>query len=517
MAHGIQSNAAKSITIVLFISALICSVSLAENAPDRNVLILPFNLPDNPNRELQSFKDHLDKVIRAALEGAGPNYQVVAPSATEQVLSQSPKVRTDSDAIEKAVNAGSDIVIFGFISQEEGRFRMKATMWDLKSGKATVASDHQVNNIHELSGLLQLFVSAVSRRLHGTPRLPFYRAEISSPGELMSINRLQTALDPGRNLAPWRSPEINSNLIGLDIGDLDGDGKNETVLVDDNTVTISRFENGSLVQLAQISDSPAVYLGAEVKDLDNDGVAELIVWYQTPKGVDSGILTYKGRSLKKISTFQNRILKVVRSPEDRNHQKILGQITNTPEMFSGRMETYDFRDGKLEETGTIALPPDTLLLSYDSGKLGQSEPVRAILNQNRRLMIFDQENRLLSVSEGSYGLEKKIRIQWPNEVKEVILPGRLLINESNIPGLGELLLIKHAEGGAVIQALRWADHKITETWKTIKMQGVVNDFEISDFKNQGIRSLVMLTNRLGQFLVFSGNRSIIYAFDLHHL
>ena len=78
----------------------------------------------------------------------------------------------------------------------------------------------------------------------------------------------------------------------------------------------------------------------------------------------------------------------------------------------------------------------------------------------------------------------------------------------------ELLLIKGDDGGSVIQALDLANGLLSEKWTTIRTQGTITDFSIKDFKNSAIRSLVMLTSKTGPFIVFSGARSIIYAFDL---
>ena len=109
------------------------------------------------------------------------------------------------------------------------------------------------------------------------------------------------------------------------MGDLDGDKKNETVLLEQRGITISRFEGGSLTTLTQFSQPPAAYLSAEVEDLDGDGVAELLLCYQTPSGIESSVVRYINRNFKVIAKFPNMILRTVRESGEDNKRILVGQ------------------------------------------------------------------------------------------------------------------------------------------------------------------------------------------------
>ena len=311
---------------------------------------------------------------------------------------------------------------------------------------------------------------------------------------------------------------MGSALWALDIGDLDGDKKNETVLLEQGSITISRFEGGSLVPLTQFSQPPAEYISAAVEDLDGDGVAELLLCYQTPSGIESAIIKYVNRNIKVIGKFPNMILRTVRESMEDKKRILVGQSTDGDDMFSGEMIRLEFQDGELIPSGKLMLSPGTLLLSYDSGPLGkQAEFVRIILNQDPRLMVFYRENRLLSqVSDRLYGLDRRIRIPYKSGVREISLPGRILIDRTSggSGGENELLVTKQAEGGSVIQALEWDGKELREKWKTVRSPGIISDFRIRDFKNEGLRSLVLILVKQNPFAVLNGLRSVIFAYDL---
>jgi len=312
------------------------------------------------------------------------------------------------------------------------------------------------------------------------------------------------------------SQEIRGALAAVDIGDMDGDKKNETVFVEDRGITISRFENGSLRTLTQFSESPAQYIAADVEDLDGDGVAELLLCYLTPVGLESAIVRYVNRNFKVTERLKNTILWAVTDPAVENRKILLGQRTDSDDMFNGEMLRYHFEGGKVSPAGKIMLPPGTLLLSYESGRLGKDKSaLQVILNQDQRLMVFDRENRLLdTISYRIYGLNRIVRIPHKGGYKPISLPGRVLIADTDGDGSNEILLVKHMDGGSVIQGLSWDNGRLSEKWKTIRSEGSISDFRVRDFKNVGIDSLVLILVKPNPFVALTGPRSVVFAYDL---
>ena len=495
---------------------LICSVSNSVSQESEKILILPFGVTsDNEKSELEAFSDHLDTRIRSAVRQLGGMYSVLSREEVDELLRGKSPPTTDEEARAAAIKSNSDLVVYGFLSCDDKGYRMQGVMWDHRTNRVTVTTDLKVTNIHALPGVLQFFISGINKRLQGSPFLPFYKTDPTGSASIHNSTKPRTLVNISRNEGPWLSPEITGALTGLDIGDIDGDKKNETVFVGDGGITISRFEVESLRSLTQFSQSPAVYLSAQVEDLDGDGVASLIVCYQAPSGIVSEIVRYVNRNLTLTDSFPNVILRAITDPSGKHKKILVGQKTDVEDMLSGEMIRFEIRSGKAVPDGKILLPPGTFLLSYASGHLGEKRDfLRIILNQDQRLMVFDNQNRLLAtLNDRIYGLNRRIRLPMGKDYKDIIWPGRILLADTNGDGRNELLVMKSLDGKSEIQALTWDGTQLTKKWNTSALDGIISDFSISDFKNNGIQSLVLILVKQDPFLAFSGPRSVVFAYD----
>lgn len=506
------------LTFLLVVIFLLGLARFAVGKPSSNVLILPFHVgPAYQKEELQDFADHVRERLKSAIGMLGEQVRVEGDGVTRDLLADREAPATDKDAIDLATRCGADLVIFGSLSDADNQYRMRGVMWDLRKGRVSVSTDLKVANIHGLPGVLQIFITNINRRIHGGPRLPLYKAGLPAATGGSHSRRMHSLASIPRDDRPWRSPGITAALTALDIGDIDGDRKNETVFLDDHGVTISRFEDGGLRTLAQFSHPPASYLSAEVEDVDGDGIAELLLCYRTPEGLESAIVRYVNRNLKVSNKFPGMILRTIRDPFNEKERILIGQRTDREDMFDGEMVRYRVDGGNVEPVGEVRLPPGTLLLSHVSGRLGKdSDFLRIILNQDQRLMVFDRQNRLLNtVADRIYGLNRSVRIRTAHGPKKIAIPGRLLITDTIGDGENELLVTKQGRSGSVIQALVWDGNQLKVKWKTVQSPGVVSDFRIRDFKNGGTRSLVLLLIKSNPFLALTGRvHSVVFAYDL---
>jgi hypothetical protein len=505
--------------IVAFVlaSALCISKPAAGDAAVR-VLVLPFFVAGGERQqELQDFSDHVARRLRAAIERLGEKVTLESDETVRKVLAGRDSPATDRDVDEIASLAGSDLAVYGFLVSEGSSFRMKGVLWDLRDKRAVVSTDVKVNNIHGLPAILELFMSNVARRLVGTSGLvslgPTVPAAIGSPGPVL----MHTRVSPSREAGPWRSPDIPTALRAVDVGDLDGDYRNETVFIDEFGLTISRFEGGSLKPLAQFSQPPAAYVSVEVEDLDQDGKAELLLCYVLPTGIESAIARYAQGDLQVAAKFPNMVLATINDPSDEKKRILVGQRTDGKDPFDGRVTRFGAVKGQFKPTGELTLPQGTLILSYTAGRLGKERtPLQIVLTQDQRLMVFDPANRLLAEDRGgTYGLGRGVRVPYGKGSRDVMIPGRLVITDTNGDGENELLVIRHSREGSLIEALQWDGQMLGVKWRTVRSPGIISDFRVRDFKNEGIRSLILLLIQSNPWAaLIGGTRSTVFAYDL---
>jgi len=312
---------------------------------------------------------------------------------------------------------------------------------------------------------------------------------------------------------------MSVGICSITIGDLDGDGKQETVFLDENGITISRFEGGGLRPLTRYSQAPAIYVSAEAVDLDGDGVCELILCYRTFSGFESAIIQYKDRNLTVAEKITDVVLKVISEPVDgKEEQRLLvGQRVDGPGVFNGKVRRYKFEGGKLQEIGEIDLPPGTFLLSYASGYFKpENQFLRIILNQDQRLMAFDKQNRLMAtMPDRIFGLQRRVRFHRQGQPPiDISMPGRILITHGQTAGQNDVLVVKQSESGSTIEALGWDGVGFLEKWRTVNSPGVISDYLVGDFKNDKTNSLVLALVNPMFFQSITGYRTVIFAYDL---
>ncbi len=505
--------------LVLPVLWIVAPAIVARAESPSQLLILPFHVEAGHGREdLERFGQRIDESIREAVKQFGEMLRVENAEEVKRLLQDGPPPSTEKDAIALGEKAGADILIYGFLRKSDGRYHLKGTMRDMRTGRIAVASDFGADNIRGgLDGGLKIFLYNVAKRIHGAPKLPLYRAGTPTDNGATTSKLKPSQVSLSRDRGPWRSPKITP-MRGLEIGDLDGDKRNEVVFVGADGITISRFEDGSLRPLTQFSQPPQVFLSAQAEDIDGDGVCELILCCETPNGLESSIIRYTDRNLRVVKKFPNMIVRTILDPSGKGGNLLVGQRTDSKNLFSGEMVIFRVSGDEVTEEGTISLPPGTLLLSYVSGRLGKDSTfVQVILNQDQRLMVFDGESRLLAqVNERLYGLNRRIRVNQNGQPLIITLPGRIIIADTDGDGENELLLIRMSHGqGSVIEDLVWRSNQLISNWKTIGTGGLISDFRIQDFKNEGHRSLVVILLKSDYFLSFSGRAySVVFAYDL---
>jgi hypothetical protein len=211
------------------------------------------------------------------------------------------------------------------------------------------------------------------------------------------------------------------------------------------------------------------------------------------------------------------ILVAVPDALDEKKKFLVGQRTDVKDIFSGEMIRFRLEGNETIPEGTVNLPPGTFLLSYAAGRLGKpAKGLRVILSQDQRLMVFDQENRLVShLTDQLFGADKSVRISGKDGQRDVIYPGRLVIADTNGDGENELLVVKESTRGSLIQALVWDGSGLALKWRTVASPGIISDFRVGDFKNQGTPALVLLHVKSNPFLALTGGvRTAIFVYDL---
>lgn len=341
----------------------------------------------------------------------------------------------------------------------------------------------------------------------------------------------------------WMSQPFGTTFKGMSIGDVNGDGLNEVVVIDSSNVMIYQKKGSTLTLLQQIpGKSYNNYLSVDIADINHNGVKEIIVTSLTRNGLDSFVLEWREGKFVPIASSLPWFLRVVRDSAD--DDILLGQNMGMDAPFNSPIQEIIW-DGKQYRTDKKMKFPLGLAvygLAIDTIENRGAEKVIAF-SEDDYLVIYDKTDKPLAnlhVLGGSKEMVWKSEEQFggsnnafslPNQNMNAIeTPLRFFVNprittfDTNKDGKKELLVVKNISStgrafknttlfnASEIYNLEWDGLGMAENWRTGKINGYIADCLFKDIDNDGQNEVVIaLVQSVG--ITFQ-EKSVIVAYKL---
>ncbi|MBI5250868.1 MAG: VCBS repeat-containing protein [Desulfomonile tiedjei] len=338
----------------------------------------------------------------------------------------------------------------------------------------------------------------------------------------------------------WRSEDLDLLAVGMGIGDVDGDGKNEIVVIDPTTVYVYRITPEH--KLALVCDySPD---GLELKSVDvaqvrKQGNCRIYVSAQNRGSVTSLVLEYRAGALVPVATSVPYFLRILDYPT--HGPFLLGQRKGLVKMYDGPILKMVDKGDDVEPQGRFGVPLKIPIFGFAIGDLeGKQKPLIAVYDREDHLRVYEPSGKRLFVSQDYYGGSDVLLKTGGPEVrkdamrsaiepdKEFFRP-RILAKDLRKNSVYEILAISHAsktkrmlshtkmlEEGRVV-GLTWNGDALVESWATPKIQGMIADFAIESIPGFTGERLITLERKKTDWLAFLRSKSQIRVYDLHAL
>ena len=175
-----------------------------------------------------------------------------------------------------------------------------------------------------------------------------------------------------REGAPGRAGGVKSYLFdkvsfrGLSVADVDGDGKNEVILITPTQVIVSRFEDNRMREIARFDEGAANdFRWLDVADMNGDGAPEFYLASYRSNELFSIVLQFKGGKFTPLVRNDRTFYRVVRVRRPAKGAKIpdseayllLGQREGIDEPFDGPIQRYRWSGGKLAPAAPMRFRP----------------------------------------------------------------------------------------------------------------------------------------------------------------
>ncbi len=286
-----------------FILIIFSNINLFADEPDR-VVIIPFKM--NAQKDLIFLQNGIYDMFTSRLSKAG-KVQVVERNETEKALEMVTGSVNEETARQTGEKLNADFVLFGSLTVFGNSVSIDAKMVDVSGKKPTLAffdhsqgMDEVIPQINIIAGDINEKVFGIKTVLTTPPPAASTQAPESQKRDIHAHpeSLLKTApakqgsegsggVDSSPFVMEQRSGETHMfrksrnfkmKISSLAIGDVDGDGKIETVTISNQKVLILRNEGGYFTKIKEISGrNNQKFISIDVADIKEDGRAEIFV------------------------------------------------------------------------------------------------------------------------------------------------------------------------------------------------------------------------------------------------
>ena len=326
----------------------------------------------------------------------------------------------------------------------------------------------------------------------------------------------------------WRSRTFNLHMNGLALGDVDGDGRNETVVITDHQIHIYRHEGGQFIKISETKKDRKRYLiGVDIADINANGRPEIFV---TALGIQkskvrSQVLESDGVTYDIVVNDSPWYYRVSTSPG--KDPVLLGQEPRRKGPYKSAVYELEWNGTDYESNRQLVPAKKANALGCTVGDLRNDGGMTvAAFSASDTIQIFDDSGQLLNTSSDGYGgnmLSVNLPVTQPGSMGPIqYLPLRLIINDLNGDGQNELVVVKNKELSgkhlerfrkftkAQIVGLSWDGAGIAEVWQTRELTGRVADYAVADLEGDGRQDLVLiLVSKEGRIIATKPKANII--------
>ncbi|MHB8769778.1 MAG: FG-GAP-like repeat-containing protein [Syntrophales bacterium] len=531
-----------------FIVAVPASWALGE----KKVAVLPFSVHSAENIDYirQGITDMLSSRISVSNK-----IEVVNRDAVQAALKETgAREFTLADVYTLGKKLEADFVVWGSITKIGNSLSIDGRLVDVAAYKAAISVTAQSPGMDEVIPRITEFAQKIENHILGVspaatvpPSRDPKQIIVSRPPPTPSTSReteiisgmrgskqgtFTSAVNPDFiNAAQpldrktfWKSHEFPTEFRGMDIGDVNGDGLNETVMIDANSVSIYQKTGDQFRLIHKLpGKSYSNFVAVDVADINQNGMKEIFVSGYTGRIVESFVVEFRDGKFVTIASDLRWFLRVIDNAT--GVPLLLGQRMGIDSPFDTPITEIQWREGEYREGKRQRIPEGLSVYGLTLDRLGTAGPEKVItLNQDDYLCIYDQTEKPLSrvavfggsdelrwKSDEVFGgsniaidpLSGRTRTMVENEPEIAYINLRIITFDTNKDGKREIVIVKNSSPAArtfqriklftsaEVFNLEWDGMGLVENWRTKKISGYVADYQFKDIDNDGENDIVL--------------------------
>jgi TolB-like protein len=472
------------------------------------VAILPFLIHSQEN--LDYLREGIYDILasRVIVEG---RIEVIDRSLVERTLFEERPMRLDESAAQNiGAKVGADFVVLGSLTKVGDYISLDARLINIAGEKAPLGVYTQHKGIDDVMVKIGDFAQEIGNKILGR------RATAARPSEGKSPFLAKPRREIGRvrsgDIGYKQSQTFNFEVKGIDVGDVDGDKKNELVVMDVSNLYVFKYDGEKLTLFQKIeAGHENNFLSIDVADLNKNGHAEIIVTSVVEDDLRSFILEYEEGRFRKITEKAGWFFRVLHHPKD--GPILLGQQCGSEGLAVNPVYRMVWKKKSFEKGPKMRFPNDTTIYGVTMADLrGNGKPDFITVDKYDRLNIHSEDGKVQWRSTDKFGgtnnfyeTQKKGDYTLgrnPPPWREFV-PGRILVKDLEGTGVPQVIINKNEFGaGRVFEKIKvyekgeihglvWEENDLVTEWKTRQIKGYIADFQVMDVDNDGNPELIV--------------------------
>jgi TolB-like protein len=491
------------------------------------VAILPFLIHSQEN--IDYVREGIYDMLSSRITTEG-RIEIIERTAVEQALYQERPMRLDESAAMKiGMRVGADYIILGSLTKIGNYISLDAQLISITEDKPSLGVYTQHKGLDDVLVKIGDFAQDIGYKILGRRAMAGRRPEPKGP--FVSQPRAEIGRIGSDGSAFKKSQTFNFEIKGLDIGDVDGDKKNEVVIMDNSNLYVFKYDGDKLTLFRKIDAGYAQnFLTLDVADVNRNGFAEIIVTSVVDDNLRSLILEFEEGRFKKIGDHLGWFLRVLEHPKE--GLLLMGQRMGTDGLFTGPIYRMDWKKTSFESGQKMPFPKETRIFGLAVGFVRNPTDLDLVaLDELDNLNLIGPDGKRVWIAREKFGGTTTFydtRKSHENEYQSGEMPGlrtyipaRILTKDFDGDGLYNVIIHKNHSNISVfervktfekgeIYGLAWDETRLVTDWNTQEIPGYISDYQIKDADNDGGEDMVLAIVNPGSIFDQKSTSNILF-------
>ena len=479
----------------------------------RQVVVLPFDV------EIPGSYAYLRNGLASTLASrvaARANVAAVAQGSASEQMAKALKSGDHSAFSQQLRQSGADYLIMGSLAPKNNQFELTSYVFSHTSGQTPKKFVQSFNAVDDAMTAIDELAWDISGAVFGNARPETKAAAMTSGGsggfQTSHPDRayrdgqfagMTSGLEPGGPFelaSSFRSRNIPVETMDMNAGDLDGDGKEEIVLLTTSSLMIYRHEDSQFRMLATVNlPNHLRYHSVTLGDLNKNGFQEIYISGSNQDVPDSSALEWNGKKVTFLFEHVRWYLRTMSSPGEA--PMLIGQRS-----LAGGLESGDIQQMSLDAKNTLTegqrlnLPKGLNIFDFVLADLdGSGTKVVVAISNNNRLQLYDSAGSVrwtspdtCGASNNFFGTLTSANNTALTEKETAWVRTRIVVADLDGDGINDVLVgrnrletvtfmpnLRYFDGSS-LAAFKWDRFSLVRLWETKKIPGYITNYQVAN-------------------------------------